>query len=120
MSNPDHLPSGAAVQLKNILARRPELEATHGHVRSFADMIQNLGGARLPQWLQKVRADDLPSLHGFAGSLQRDQAAVTAGLSLPWSNGPTEGAANRMKMLKRQMYGRPKLDLLRRRILYTS
>ncbi|MFI1972128.1 transposase [Streptomyces cinnamoneus] len=119
MSDPSHLASATTVQIKNILVRCPELQAAHGHVRAFAEMIQNLGGARLPQWLQQVRADDLPALHGFANSLQRDQDAVTAGLTLPWSNGPTEGAVNRIKMLKRQMYGRAKLDLLRRRILHT-
>ncbi|MEV0391357.1 ISL3 family transposase [Nonomuraea sp. NPDC050643] len=117
MSDPDHLTAGAAVQLKNILARCPELEATRHHVGSFANMIQNLDGDRLPTWIDAVRADGLPALHSFATSLTRDQAAVTAGLTLPWSNGPTEGTVNRLKMIKRSMYGRANLDLLRRRVL---
>ncbi|GAA2037689.1 hypothetical protein GCM10009839_43770 [Catenulispora yoronensis] len=58
-------------------------------------------------------ADDLPELHYFADGLQRDNAAVTAGLTLPWSNGPAEGIVNRIKYLRRQMYGRANLDLLR-------
>jgi transposase len=49
--------------------------------------------------------------------LGQDYAAVKAAASLPWSNGPTEGNINRLKMLKRQMYGRAKLDLLRQRVL---
>ncbi|MEJ3750837.1 hypothetical protein WEI85_47400 [Actinomycetes bacterium KLBMP 9797] len=53
----------------------------------------------------------------FAKGLQRDLDAVTAGLTLPWSSGAVEGQVNRVKMLKRQMYGRAKFDLLRRRIL---
>ncbi|GCE01042.1 ISL3 family transposase [Embleya hyalina] len=77
------------------------------------------GRTRLPQWLSRVRTDDLPAVHSFANSLQRDHAAVFAGLTLPRSNGPTEGAVNRIKMLKRRMYGRVKLDLLRHRILHT-
>ncbi|WP_026218689.1 MULTISPECIES: transposase [Streptomycetaceae] len=119
MTEPENLSAGAATQLKDIFARCPELAAVHVHVRTFADVIRNLGGTRLPQWLSRVRADDLPALHSFANSLQRDHAAVFAGLTLPWSNGPTEDAVNRIKMLKRQMYGRANLDLLRHRILHT-
>jgi len=109
--------SYATVQLKSILARCPELGATRHHVGSFANMIQNLGGDRLPTWIEAVQADDLPALHRFATSLTRDHDAVTAGLTLPWSNGPTEGTVNRLKMIKRSMYGRANLDLLRRRVL---
>lgn len=83
MSDPEHLSEGAAVQLKSILARCPELEAARCHVGSFANMIQNLGGDKLLDWIDAVRADDLPVLHGFATSLTRDQDAVTAGLTLP-------------------------------------
>ena len=79
-------------------------------------MIQNLGGERLPAWIDAVRADDLPALHGFAG-LTHDQDVVTAGLTLPWSNGPTEGTVNRLKTIKRSMYGRADLDLLRQLVL---
>lgn len=119
MSDPDHLTAGATVQLKSILARCPELEATRQHVGSFANMIQNLGGDRLLTWIEAVRADDLPALHRFATGLIRDHDAVIAGLTLPWSNGPTEGTVNRLKMIKRSMYGRANLDLLRRRVLIT-
>ena len=56
-------------------------------------------------------------LAGFARSLRSDNAAVRAALSLAWSNGPTEGHINRLKLLKRTMYGRASLDLLRRRVL---
>jgi transposase len=59
----------------------------------------------------------MPVRCGFAVGLRQDIAAVRAGLSLPWSNGPTEGHINRLKCLKRQMYGRAKLDLLRQRLL---
>lgn len=61
--------------------------------------------------------DDLPKLHGFAAGLERDLAAVTAGLTLPWSSGVVEGHVNRIKLLKRQMFGRAGFDLLRKRVL---
>jgi len=62
-------------------------------------------------------ATDEPALRSFVTGLRADQDAVTNGLSLPWSSGAAEGHVNRIKMLKRQMYGRASPDLLRRRVL---
>jgi hypothetical protein len=53
-------------------------------------MIRDLRGDRLDEWADRVLADDLPPLHSFVNGLRSDQAAVSAGLTLPWSNGPTE------------------------------
>ncbi|MFD8564876.1 transposase, partial [Streptosporangium canum] len=64
--------------------------------------------------------DDIPELHRLAAGLRRDQAAVTAGLTLPHSSGAVEGNVNRIKMLKRQTYGRAGLALLRKRALLAS
>jgi len=83
-------------------------------------MIGDLGGDRLPGWMDGVRADNLPALHSFVTGLRHDLAAVTAGLTLPWSNGPTEGTVNKVKMIKRQMFGRAGFPLLRKRILHYS
>jgi transposase len=83
-------------------------------------MISELQGDRIPQWIKAVRADDLPSLHTFANGLERDLAAVTAGLTLPWSSGVVEGHVNRIKMLKQQMYGRAGFALLTKRVLLAS
>lgn len=66
------------------------------------------------------RTDDLPCLHGFANGLERDLDAVTAGLTLPWSSGPVEGHVNRIKMIKRQRFGRAGFPLLRERVLFGS
>ncbi|MFJ4467468.1 transposase [Streptomyces sp. NPDC089424] len=77
-------------------------------------------GDQLPQWIKRVRSDDLPSLHAFANGLERDLATVTAGLTLPWSSGVVEGHVNRIKMIKRQMYGRASFALLRKRVLLAS
>ena len=67
--------------------------------------------------MSAVEASDLPTLNGFVRGLRKDLPAVTAGLSLPYSNGPTEGINTKVKLLKRQMYGRAGFALLRRRIL---
>ncbi|MFJ9825257.1 transposase [Streptomyces sp. NPDC101160] len=65
-------------------------------------------------------ADDLPSLHTFVNGLERDLAAVTAGITLPWSSGIVEGHVSRIKMIKRQMYGWAGFGLLRKRVLPAS
>ena len=117
MSDPAKLKAEDQHKLDAIRQRSPALDALTGHVQDFADMMHKLRGTRLPQWIAAVLASDLTQLHSFVKGLQRDIAAVTAGLSLPWSSGAVEGQVNRVKMLKRQMYGRAKFDLLRRRIL---
>lgn len=94
------------LKLKSVLSGCPELDALTGHVRTFGKMLTQLQGNHLPQWIKAVRADGLPSLHTFANGLERDLAAVTAGLTLPWSSGVVEDHVNRIKMIKRQMYGR--------------
>lgn len=75
---------------------------------------------RTDRWMTAVDADDQPSLRSFVRGLRRDQDAVTAGLTLPWSSGTGEGHVNRLKMLKRQMFGRANPDLLRKRVLLTE
>ncbi len=61
---------------------------------------------------------EIMELKNFTEGLQQDQAAVQAALLLPWSNGQVEGQINRLKLIKRQMYGRANLDLLRLKVLY--
>jgi transposase len=72
---------------------------------------------RLEGWMHRVQNDDLPALHSLITGLKRDQAAVTAGLTLPWNSGAVEGQVCKIKLVKRQGYGRAKLDL-RRRVLH--
>ncbi len=106
LSRPESLTEIGQLQLKAVLADCPELDALIDHVRSFARMLTECQGERLPQWLDAVRQDDLPSLHTLAEGIDRDRDAVIAGLTLPWNSGVVEGHVNRIKMLKRQMFGR--------------
>jgi hypothetical protein len=117
LTDPGHLHTDTAIELKQIQAACPELEATVEHVRSFATMMRHLHGDRLPDWIDAVRDDDLPHLRQFADGLTHDLDAVTAGLSLHWSSGQAEGQNTRVKLLKRTGYGRSNFDLLRKRIL---
>jgi transposase len=114
----DNLSAGNTVRSKEILARCPELDATARHVREFADMMLHLRGDRLEDWMHRVQNDELPALHSLITGLKRDQAAVTAGLTLPWNSGAVKGQVCKIKLVKRQGYGRAKLDLLRRRVLH--
>lgn len=103
--------------LKDVLARCPELETAAGHVRDFGEILTSRLGAVLPAWIDAVDASQLPGLTGFALHLLRDLDAVIAGLTLDWSSGSIEGAVNRIKKIKRQLYGRAGFELLRKMIL---
>ncbi|MGW1710612.1 ISL3 family transposase [Streptomyces sp. NPDC002206] len=117
LSRPETLTEPEQLQLNTVRNQCPELDALTRHVRSFATMLTDRQGERLPAWLDAVRQDDLPSLHTLAAGIDRDIDAVTAGLTLPWSSGAVEGHVNRIKMLKRQMFGRAGFQLLRKRVL---
>jgi len=118
LSRPASLDPGEQTQLDGIRARCPHINALAGHVTSFAEMMTNrTGDEQLDGWLTAVEADDQPCLHSFAAGIRRDQDAVTAGLTLPYSSGAVEGNVNRIKMLKRQMYGRARFGLLRKRVI---
>ena len=118
LSRPASLDPGDRAQLAGIRARCPHIDGLAAHVTSFAEMMTNrTGEQQLPGWLAAVQADDQPHLHSFAAGIRRDQDAVTAGLTLPYSSGTVEGNVNRIKMLKRQMYGRAGFALLRKRVI---
>lgn len=103
--------------LKKVLARCPELDKAAGHVRDFGEILTDRLGSTLPTWIDAVDASRLPGLTGFALHLLRDLDAVTAGLTLDWNSGSIEGAVNRIKKIKRQLYGHAGFELLRKMIL---
>ncbi len=115
--HPDNLVEHDSQRLQAILERCPELNTAAELVRSFADMLTHLHGHRLGTWIASAQASAPSPIARFATSLTNDLAAVTAGLSQPHNSGPVEGNVNRIKMIKRQMYGRARFDLLRKRVL---
>ncbi|MEE6260134.1 transposase [Plantactinospora sonchi] len=76
-------------------------------------------GSTSHAWIDRARHAGYPEIRGFAAGLVSDRDAVVAGLAQPWSSGPVEGQVNRIKTIKRQMYGRANLDPLRKRVLTT-
>ena len=85
--------------------------------RDFATLVRERRVAGLEPWLERASASTSAPFCSFAKGIRQDEAAIRAALSLPWSNGPVEGHISRLKLLKRQAYGRAKLDLLRIRLL---
>jgi transposase len=120
MTNPGNLLDEDALSLKEIRVGCPELNAVTDHARDFAEMMRDLRGDQLPQWMERVEQDPLPALHSLVNGPRRDQDAVVAGLSSPWSSGQVEGQNTRVKLLKRAGYGRANFDLLRKRILHRT
>ncbi|GAB5426433.1 MAG: ISL3 family transposase [Crocinitomicaceae bacterium] len=83
----------------------------------FVDMVKNSQFDQLDQWIIDAQAFPAKPVQTFAKGIQNTYPEIRAALCLPWSNGQTEGQVNRLKFIKRQMYGRAKFDLLRLRVL---
>ncbi len=95
----------------------PDVRTAVETAEQLAEQVRERNGAGLDEW--EERADAIPTLRAFAAGLRRDGAAVRVGLTLPWSNGPVEGAVNRLTLLTRAGYGRANFDLLRARVLHS-
>ena len=98
-------------------ARSDELAAALDLADRFADPIRKRSPETLGEWLARGEASSDPDLRRFAEGIRRDEAAVHAAVTETWSNGPVEGHVNRLKTIKRQMYGRAGFVLLRARVL---
>lgn len=106
--------------LRQLRQASPDLEVAYQLVDDFLHMVRERTGEQLEQWLKKVEASHLQAFQTFVTGVQKDQDAVLAGLTLPWNNGPLEGNVNRLKLIKRSMYGRAEFDLLKLRVLSQS
>jgi transposase len=104
--------------LRQLRQASPDLETAYQLVKDFLHMVRELGGERLEEWLDKVQASHLQAFESFVTGVQQDKNAVRAGLTLTWSNGPVEGQVNRLKLIKRSMYGQADLGLLKLRVLH--
>ena len=95
----------------------PEIPLLYELTQGFAAVFRGKQSDTLQIWLNQARATELPELLRFCDGLRRHEKAVHAAVVLPWSNGQVEGQIHRLKLVKRQMYGRAKFNLLRRRVL---
>lgn len=97
-----------------------ELTVAYGLVVDFQTLMRERRPEEWANWVQVALASGLPEVGRFARGVLRDFAAVYAGMEGIYSNGPVEGHVNRLKMLKRQLFGRANFDLLRLRVLYAT
>jgi transposase len=106
-----------AQQLAQLYAQPGEVAEAIDLAQDFVQLVRQRQPEPLDPWLERAAKSTLEALQRFAKGLCEDYAAVKAGVTLPWSTGPVEGHINRLKMLKRQMFGRARLDLLSRRFV---
>ncbi len=95
----------------------PDINATYYLAQQFRMMMENRQGVLLKGWIEEVLKSPVNELKGFAKGLLSDFRAVKNALTLPWSNGQVEGQINKLKTIKRQMYGRAGFNLLRKRMI---
>ncbi len=104
--------------LSHVCQLHPQVKLLYELFEQFAQMLRDRRGEELDSWLHTAFHSDIAELRSFVLKLRQDQAAVQAGLVLKWNNGMVEGHVNRLKFLKRSMYGRAHFDLLRLRVLH--
>ena len=98
----------------------PQVKVACALAQAFVQMIRNRNASALQPWLEEAVRNGVSELRTFATGIKRDQAAIQAALTYEWSQGQVEGQINRLKLLKRQSYGRASFDLLRHRVLARS
>jgi transposase len=104
-------------QLTQLHAQAAEVAEAIDLAQDFLQLVRQRQPEHFDAWLERASTSALEAVQRFASGLRDDYAAVTAGMTLPWSTSPVEGHINRLKMVKRQMFGRAHLDLLSRRFL---
>ena len=129
MQSPEALDASASATISRIAQDR-DVAGVLALARRFAGLVRSCGihrdrapadpSAVFGTWLEEAQSCGVPAVETFAIGLQKDEAAIRAALTLPWSSGQAEGQINKLKLIKRQMYGRANFDLLRRRVLLAA
>src|SRR5436309_34290 len=118
--DPKQLTTEKQAELELICQRSETARKTYALTQQFMSMLRLRHGQEFERWLSAVEASQIPELRRFAQGLLKDKSAVVAGLTLSYSNGPVEAQVQKLKLVKRSMYGRAKLPLLRQRLLHAA
>lgn len=113
-------PADQARYVKHLIADCPAVATAQRLVQDFARIVRAREATALEPWMEQAATSPLAEFRDFAAGLRRDASAVKAALTEVWSNGQTEGQVTKLKMLKRQMYGRASVPLLRQRLLLAA
>ena len=114
---PQALPPEQEEFLTHLCELSTEVTAVRDLMQTFRQMVQARQAEVLPQWLENAEQSPVTEMRRFAAGIRQEAAAVAAALEHAWSNGQVEGQMNKLQLIKRQMYGRAKLDLLQARLL---
>ena len=120
LRKPENLSAQDQRTLDLLKQGHPQVRAACELAQAFAQMLRKRNASALESWLQEATESGVPELRTFATGMKRDQAAILAALTYQWSQGQVEGQVNRLKLIKRQAYGRAGFDLLRHRVLARS
>jgi transposase len=107
----------AQLDVEQLTQSPPALAQAYTGSPAFLTLVRERRGGALTAWITEATTSGIAALARFAQGLQDDLTASTAGLTLPWNNGPVEGHVNRLKLLKREGYGRAGVQLLRPRLV---
>jgi transposase len=114
------LETEARAFIEHLVEISPVIAEAQILAREFNRILKQRDRAAFPGWMERASQSQIPELKSLAAGIARDRATVVAALAHEWSNGTTEGHINRLKTLKRAMYGRAKFDLLRIKVLAGS
>lgn len=117
LRDPDDLDPDERTALAAVRTASPVIEQTYGLSQQFQHLLRHRTPDALNAWFERAAASGIPDLQTFADGLAQGREALQQALVQPYSNGISEGCVNKLKVLKRQMYGRTKVDLLRLRLL---
>jgi transposase len=99
------------------LCQQEDVATFYQHVQTFCQLVRSRQGDQWEAWLIRIEAEGTTELQAFARGIRKDQAAMTAGFTLKYSQGPVEGHVHRVKLIKRSSYGKMGFSLLRQRVL---
>jgi transposase len=119
LRDPSHLTEQEQRTL-SLIRQEPRVEELYGLAQRYVKIVRERDAEAFDPWLEQCLICGLPDLETFGQGLQKDYSAIKAALTLPYSNGPVEGQINRLKLVKRAMYGRGDFELLRQRFLKAS
>jgi transposase len=113
----DRLTAEQRLMRNRLLEAAPEVRHALDAIAAFRRLLRDRDSTGLEPWLGLAEASAVPEIRSFAATIRRDQPAVQAALDYSWSSGRIEGQITKIKLVKRQMFGRGSLDLLKRRVM---
>ncbi len=113
----NELYSVSRAQYDKVIEQYPMLAKLFGIVQEFYKMIYSKNSEELMPWLEQVENLNIPELNTYVNGIRRDSSAVTNGIELGYNNGLAEGSVNKIKVVKRVMYGRNSFELLKTKVL---